>query len=170
MSQMIRFLAVFTASLGLVMIGCKKEKDADGGTSTTTDDHGHDHDHDHDHDHGDGDDHGEHDHGDEVSLGTAQVGELAVECAQGHGDTAAGKEMHLVVKLPYTDDGASIVRAWIGTEDRLSSVVGKGEYAASHDDYDIHVEAPDPLPANAKWWIEVESPDGTKSVGSIAFN
>ena len=33
------------------------------------------------------------------------------------------------VKLPYNDKGATIVRAWIGTEDRLKSVAGKGEYA-----------------------------------------
>lgn len=130
---------------------------ADG---TTHDDHG-------DEDRGEegheGEDH--HDH-DEVALGTAKIGELEVELAQGHGIVAAGKEGHLVVKLPYNDKGASIVRAWIGTEDRLASVVGKGTYAPSHDDYDIHAIAPDPLPENVMWWIEIEKPDGSKMVGS----
>lgn len=124
---------------------------SDGGTDAGGDD---DHAHDHSHD--------------EVSLGTAMVGDMSVEFAQGHGVVEAGKEGHLVVKLPYSDNGASIVRAWIGTEDRTLSMVGKGDYAASHDDYDIHAVAPDPLPANAMWWIEVEKPDGTKVVGSIA--
>lgn len=113
------------------------------------------------------DDHGDHAH-DEVSLGTFNAGDLEVEAAQGHGLVEAGKEGHLVIKLPYKDDGATIVRAWIGTEDRTMSSVGKGEYAPSHDDYDIHCTAPSPLPADAKWWVEVEKPDGTKLVGSVA--
>ncbi len=86
--------------------------------------------------------------------------------AQGHGGVTAGKESHLVVKLPYNDAGATIVRAWLGTEDRTASLVGKGEYAPSHDDYDIHATAPDPLPEGTMWWIEIEKPDGAKVVGS----
>lgn len=105
---------------------------------------------------------------DEVPLGKFKAGELEIEAAQGHGLVAAGQEGHLVIKLPYKDDGASIVRAWIGTDDRTLSAVGKGEYASSHDDYDIHAVAPSPLPADVKWWVEVEKPDGTKLVGSIA--
>lgn len=120
------------------------------------------HDHHHPHPHEDGDDH----HHEEVSLGTTQVGDLEVELAQGHGAVVAGAEGHLVVKLPYSDEGATVVRAWIGTEDRTLSLVGKGDYAPSHDDYDIHADAPDPLPDGAKWWIEVQKPDGTKLVGS----
>ena len=87
---------------------------------------------------------------------------MTVELAQGHGAVKAGQEGHLVVKLPYNDNGATIVRAWIGTEDRTLSFVGKGEYAPSHDDYDIHAMAPDPLPENTMWWIEIEKPDGAK--------
>lgn len=110
-------------------------------------------------------DHG-HEH-DEAPLGTFKVGELEVTAAQGHGLVKAGKEGHLVIKLPYKDNGSTVVRAWIGTKDRTLSTVGKGTYAASHDDYDIHAVAPDPLPADAKWWVEVQKPDGTKAVGSI---
>jgi hypothetical protein len=47
------------------------------------------------------------------------------------------------------------------------SSVGKGQYAPSHDDYDIHAIAPDPLPGDAKWWIEIVKPDGTEAVGSF---
>lgn len=102
----------------------------------------------------------------EQSLGTAEIGSMKVELAQGHGKLAAGKEMHLVVKLPYSDKGSTSVRAWIGTENRVLSFVGKGTYSASHDDYDIHAAAPDPLSENAMWWVEIEKPDGTKAVGS----
>lgn len=130
------------------------------------DDQAHDdgpsHDNGHAHEDGEGE---AHDH-DEQSLGTFTIGEMEVELAQGHGAVEPGKESHLVVKLPYSDNGATVVRAWIGTEDRTRSFVGKGEYAPAHDDYDIHATAPDPLPENAKWWIEIEKPDGTTAVGS----
>jgi hypothetical protein len=109
--------------------------------------------------------HDDHDH-DEVELGTFTFGDLQVRLAQSHGLVEPGKEGHLVVKLPFNDGGATIVRAWLGTEDRTLSYVGRGEYAASHDDYDIHVMAPDPLPENTMWWIEIERPDGTKVLGS----
>ncbi len=134
------------------------------------DDHGHDHDHadgDHDHDHGDDHADDDHDHAhDEVDLEPVMIGDMRVELAQSHGGLAAGKEGHLVVKLPYNDNGATIVRAWIGGEDRTLSMVGRGEYAPSHDDYDIHAVAPDPLPENTMWWIEIEKPDGAKVVGA----
>lgn len=103
----------------------------------------------------------------ETALGSVTMGDMIVELAQGHGVVAAGKESHLVVKLPYSDGGATAVRAWIGTEDRTLSMVGKGEYAASHDDYDLHAVAPDPLPEGTMWWVEIEKPDGTKVVGSV---
>ncbi len=107
----------------------------------------------------------DHEHA-ETPIGTITVGELSVELAQGHGAVAAGEEAHLVVKLPYSDGGATIVRAWLGTPDRTLSYVGLGEYAASHDDYDIHATAPDPLPADVLWHVELERPDGTRLVGS----
>jgi hypothetical protein len=120
------------------------------------------------HAHGDGEHahhHDDHDH-DEVELGTFTFGDMQVQLAQSHGLVEPGREGHLVVKLPYNDGGATIVRAWLGTEDRTLSYVGRGEYSASHDDYDIHAMAPDPLPENTMWWIEIERPDGTKVVAS----
>ena len=146
--------------------------------------HDHDHDGDHDHEHpaddDKGDDHGdshadeqadEHDHEhEEVSLGSTTVGEWTVKLAQGHGAVTAGEEGHLVVVLPFKDDGATTVRAWIGSADRNASFVGKGDYAPSHDDYDVHATAPDPLPQDVKWWIEIERPDGKKATGSAQPN
>ena len=162
------------AAIGVLMPGCNGEShDHNSGTHThadgsTHDDHGpgnSDPGHDTDGDEGhEGDDH-DHAH-DEMALEPALIGDMTVELAQGHGAIKAGQESHLVVKLPYNDNGATIVRAWIGTDDRTLSFVGKGEYAPSHDDYDIHAMAPDPLPANTMWWIEIEKPDGTKVVGS----
>lgn len=121
----------------------------------------------HGHEHATGEGHDDHDH-DEVPLGTFTAGDMEIEAAQSHGNIEPGKEGHLVIKLPYNDAGATVVRAWIGTEDRTLSTVGRGEYAPSHDDYDIHAMAPDPLPDNAMWWVEIERPDGTMAIGSIA--
>lgn len=176
------------AALGLTLAGC--------GESGSGDDYGHGPDsHDHapaeqtpaaggdTHVHADGSTHAAHEpdpashtdasgdhahHDDEVALDPATIGNMTVELAQGHGAVETGKEGHLIVKLPYNDNGATVVRAWIGTEDRTLSFVGKGEYAPSHDDYDIHAIAPDPLPENPMWWIEIEKPDGTKVVGSAS--
>ncbi len=131
-------------------------------TPAPADDHGHAHEDgkgDHAHD-----EEAEHE---EIALGTFDISGISVEALQGHGNVEAGKEGHLVIKLPYKDDGATVARAWIGGEDRTLSSVGKGEYAPSHDDYDIHAVAPDPLPAGSKWWLEIEKPDGTKVVGSL---
>lgn len=146
--------------------------------------HDHDHDGDHGHEHpadddkgdGHGDSHAdeqadEHDHEhEEVSIGSTTVGEWTVKLAQGHGPVTAGEEGHLVVVLPFKDDGATTVRAWIGSADRNASFVGKGDYAPSHDDYDVHATAPDPLPQDVKWWIEIERPDGKKATGSAQPN
>ncbi len=109
----------------------------------------------------------EHEHN-ERPLGAATVGGLTLELAQGHGNVVAGGESQLVLKLPYTDQGSTSVRAWLGTEDRTLSFVGLGEYAPSHDDYDVHVTAPDPLPPSILWWFEIEKPDGSKLLGSVA--
>ena len=182
-----RFTCCFfsiTLTLGLAnLAGCDARTASDGASAH---DHGHDHgghDHDHDghdhdghdhdghdhngHDHDDHDGHG-HDRGEEMPLPPLVVGDLSIACSQFHGPLQAGTEGHLAVKLPYSDGGASAVRAWIGGEDRTMSMVGLGVYAASHGDYDIHTMAPDPLPADARWWIEIERPDGTTLLGSVA--
>jgi len=146
-------------STPLWLVGCGESagEDNDEGTHTHADGTVH-------RDHEDSEDEG-HEHGEEVPLEDATIGEMTVALKQAHGAVEPGKQGHLVVKLPYNDDGATTVRAWIGTEDSTLSIVGKGEYAPSHDDYDIHTIAPDPLPENAMWWIEIEKPDGTKAVG-----
>jgi len=139
------------------------------GLPACSDDHDHDHSTDSTSEESTEPDHGGQDHEhNEESLGSVTVGDMTVELAQGHGHVVPGGESQLVVKLPYTDGGSTIVRAWLGTQDRTMSYVGLGEYAASHDDYDIHVTAPDPLPSPLLWWFELESPEGDKQLGSVA--
>tara|TARA_B110000879_G_scaffold71916_1_gene100396 strand:+ start:38976 stop:39482 length:507 start_codon:yes stop_codon:yes gene_type:complete len=120
-----------------------------------------------DKEHDDHEGHDDHDHGEEAELGSHEIEGIKVEAAQGHGAVEAGKEGHLILKLPYNDKGETVVRVWIGTADKTLSSAGKGVYAPSHDDYDIHTVAPDPLPADTKWWVEITKPDGMKATGSI---
>ena len=144
--------------------GSKVEHDHPHSDSASADkNHGHEHD---EEDHGHEHDEEDHEH-DKASLGSHDIAGIKVEAAQGHGSVEAGKEGHLVVKLPHKDNGATTVRAWIGTDDRTLSSVGKGEYGPSHDNYDIHAVAPEPLPSNSSWWVEIEKPDGIKAIGSI---
>lgn len=164
---MIRLLLGMSLVIAVAIgAGCKRdpveEKEASPSKTSLQDDHareGGTH---------EGDDHGDEDgHDEEVTLGSAMIGDMKVEFSQGHGKVEAGKEGHLVVKLPHNDKGDTVVRGWIGTDDRTLSFVGKGTYAASHDDYDLHAIAPDPLPENVMWWVEISKPDGPKAVGSI---
>ncbi|MFU8892516.1 MAG: hypothetical protein ACNA8L_02705 [Luteolibacter sp.] len=161
-----KHLIIPALALTAFLTNCEKHDHDQAG------DHGHDHGGEtaeaHGHDHADGGHHHDHDHGDEAPLGKFMIGDYEVEAAQSHGNVEAGKEGHLVIKLPYNDNGATVVRAWIGNEDRTLSTVGRGEYAADHDDYDIHAMAPNPLPEDTKWWVELEKTDGTKLLGSIA--
>lgn len=145
---------VTLAALGLTLGGCGES------------DHGHDHGSEpHEHAEAATTSDEAHDH-ETVALDAVTIGDMALELAQGDGPIRPGQDSYLSVKLPYNDNGATIVRAWLGTDDRTLSYVGKGEYAPSHDDYDLHATAPDPLPENTMWWIEIEKPDGTKAVGS----
>lgn len=156
------------ATLSLALTGCGDSNSQDNHAAEIAGTHVH----------ADGSTHGSHSddamggdghaHDDEIALDPAMIGDMTVELAQGHGPVKAGQESHLVVKLPYNDNGATIVRAWIGAEDRTLSYVGRGDYAPSHDDYDIHAMAPSPLPENTMWWIEIEKPDGIKVVGSAS--
>ena len=147
---------ITTMSLAALLVSCNDKDEAapekeKPDSTESTEDPAHEEDHAHD----------------EVALGEFDIDGFNVKAAQGHGNVEAGKEGHLVITLPYKDDGQTVTRAWIGSADRTMSSVGKGEYAPSHDDYDIHTVAPSPLPAGSTWWLEIEKPDGTKAVGSI---
>ncbi len=163
-----KYTLLYALGLSGLLVSCGDKHKT---TSAHKDHHGHEHaDHDGHDDHkadDKHDDHHDHDHGEEVTLGSHEIEGIKVDAAQGHGAVEAGKEGHLIVKLPFNDKGETVVRVWIGTADKTLSAPGKGVYAPSHDDYDIHTMAPDPLPADTKWWVEISKPDGTKATGSI---
>lgn len=59
------------------------------------------------------------------------------------------------------------VRLWVGPEDASGVMVAKAE--TEYDYYHGHVEMPNPIPADARLWIEIEAPDGTTHKGSVTL-
>lgn len=72
------------------------------------------------------------------------------------------KDGHFNIRVSGGEFNA--VRIWVGPEDATGVVVVKTEL---ENDYQHgHVEVPNPIPADAKLWIEIESPDGSTAKGS----
>jgi len=130
----------------------------------------HDHDHggaDHDHDHAavpadapaDGRNDG-HTHGATTQLGEQESGGFKIKASR-DGDLKAGGDAPIDV---WVTGGAKVaaVRFWIGTEDGKGSMKAKAELES--DNWHTHAEVPDPLPAGAKLWVEVEAEGGAKTV------
>jgi hypothetical protein len=166
---MIRPLALATASLctlALLPLAACGGKD----TPATTQGAG---DHDHDHDHaaggtapgaaapsasGDG-----HSHGATTELGEQESGGFKIKASR-DGDIKAGGDAPIDV---WVTGGAKIasVRFWIGTEDAKGSMKAKAELET--DNWHTHAEVPEPLPAGAKLWIEIEAEGGAKTVAGF---
>ena len=56
------------------------------------------------------------------------------------------------------------VREWVGPEDASGVIVVKTEI--ENDYHHGHVEMPNPIPDDARLWIEIETPSGEKLKGS----
>lgn len=69
---------------------------------------------------------------------------------------------HFNIKI--TGGEVAAVREWVGPEDASGVVVVKTEI--ENDYHHGHVEMPEPLPADARLWIEIETPDGARLKGS----
>lgn len=140
-----------------------------GSAGTTADDHGHDHDHDHDNDH----DHG---HGGAViDLGATNAGGFDIKATRDEGAIAAGGEAAIdvtVTATPGTTAKVAAVRFWIGTEDAAGSVKSKADIEDPDEPnrWHTHVEIPDPLPAGAKLWVEIETDGGQTHVAGFALS
>jgi hypothetical protein len=60
------------------------------------------------------------------------------------------------------------VRFWVGTENAEGSVKAKAE-EETPDNWHVHAELPNPLPAGSKFWAEVEPATGDKFNMSFDF-
>src|SRR5690606_3025716 len=69
----------------------------------------------------------------------------------------------------FVVDGGEVagVRVWIGDEAATGAFIGKAEWEADH--YCAHLEVASPLPADAKAWVELETPEGEILRGSMAL-
>ena len=101
---------------------------------------------------------GEHGSRARIDIGEAKIGGLVVRAFQG-GKVAPGKEAEFDLELAGGTNPPVAVRGWIGAES------GKGSMKARFDKdggqhMHGHVDVPDPLPADARLWVEVETKAG----------
>lgn len=66
--------------------------------------------------------------------------------------------------LKITGGEVAAVREWVGPEDASGVAVVKTEI--ENDYHHGHVDMPDPIPADARLWIEIETPSGERLKGS----
>ena len=67
--------------------------------------------------------------------------------------------------IRITGGDVAAVREWVGPADASGVVVVKT--IIERDYYHGHVEMPDPIPADARLWIEIETPTGERLKGSV---
>lgn len=78
-------------------------------------------------------------------------------------DDLAGGHFNLTI----SGGDVAAVREWVGPEDASGVMVVKTEI--ERDYWHGHVEMPDPIPADARLWIEIETPTGELHKGSTAL-
>ncbi len=69
--------------------------------------------------------------------------------------------------IRITGGEVAAVREWVGPEDASGVMVVKTEI--ENDYHHGHVEMPNPIPADARLWIEIETPAGERLKGSVSL-
>jgi outer membrane murein-binding lipoprotein Lpp len=124
-------------------------------TQSPNDHEGHDH------------DEGEHDaHAAERELGEVIISGTTFRVRMG-GELEPTATLHLDIQVVEGPEPAAI-RVWIGDESAVGSLKGKAS-GGGEGAYHADAEAPAELSPDAALWIEVESVDGERSVGSVAL-
>jgi hypothetical protein len=108
--------------------------------------------------------HDDHGHGEGGAIGTATIGAWTVTVS---GEIKAGSEAHLDIKLAGSSAKPAAVRIWIGSQDGKGAMKQKAD--GDGKEYHAHADVPNPIPADAKLWIEIDDGKGGKSVGGIAI-
>jgi len=105
-------------------------------------------------DHGDG-----HHHGPTTELGEQSAGGFTVKASR-DGDAVAGHDVPIDVWITGGASKVRTVRFWIGTKEGRGSTKAKAEL--ERDNWHTHVDAPDPMPAGSRLWIEIETEAGER--------
>lgn len=151
-----RLLLAIGVGLSVGLLSCERESDS----------HGHSHedgDHSHDAPEGADADPQEHHHGEERSLGSVTIGEVAFDVTIS-GDVGPGAD--IPVELVQTAGPTpAAVRFWVGNEDGTGSIRAKAE--ADGNLFHNHVEAPVAIWEGAELWIEVEDAAGERLAASL---
>jgi hypothetical protein len=79
------------------------------------------------------------------------------------GELKAGKEVEIKVVPKGGALPAGTIRGWIGVESGKGSAKGKAH--KEDDGVCVHCDAPDPIPADAKIWIELETDNAKAKAG-----
>jgi hypothetical protein len=91
-----------------------------------------------------------------LPLGETTVGSLGLVATMDAPVKPGGEGAFDVV---ITGGKPKAVRFWVGTESAEGSVKAKADEETT-DNWHAHAEVPNPLPANSKFWVEVEPPSG----------
>lgn len=113
-----------------------------------------------------------HGHGDKVvELGTTDTASFKIKAARDDEEFKAGGEAPSDFWVDPKVVGAKVatVRFWVGTEDAKGAVKMKGEIEIPEqpNHYHAHAPIPDPIPADAKLWVEVTGADGKTESASF---
>ncbi len=104
---------------------------------------------------------------DESPLGVATAGAYTFDIAQEGSAVAPGVQTRFVMKATAGGQPTSVT-GWIGVESGEGSVKKLAVFDSGDGDFDADVVSPTPIPANAKFWFEVDTA-GKKDVGSINY-
>ena len=95
-------------------------------------------------------------------LGRQQIGEYVVSVII-RGEIEAGATAEFDIKLYEGTGEPKALRVWVGAEDAAGSTKAEGKKGKTT--YVGTVTAPNPLPADAKVWVELETNSGTHKAG-----
>lgn len=106
-----------------------------------------------------------------IELGQATVANFAVKATRDEGPITAGKDAPIDVTVTPAEGakGPVAVRFWIGTRDAKGSVKARAaiEDPKEPTRWHTHAEIPNPIPGDARLWVEVEAIGGVKTVESF---